>query len=990
MNYIRSFIKYFVIQAVFTLTILSQYGCVYADVYMGIVDSGYEKLVITNISDITRRLLLKAGAVYESSGNIRNVHNSDYTDGFAPNVSVIENRYKLMPQLGSSTYSKGLYFNRAKSSVTHDEEEVSSGVKKFFTLEKKVPEDFINLYNGKYCVVYGKLSENFFEVSAATQLGNEFDEAIYPKLIQSFGEIYTPPEINKKIVLLCYDIDDDLNSSSYITSYRAGAFFAGDVSYSYANSSGNNAYLLHLDTYPSMGFDKNSLCSDVSGVYSTLAHEFQHMLSFSYSYKNTYPDVPLAEDLPDTWLSEVLAESAVYVYDGPQDYRVDDYNSSSVNGTSLLGFSGTLGDYSLAYLFGQYIRVQYGSSSVYGKILGRITANADYLEVICDILNEKNGSSLSKEDLIFNFNVALHAKEKTGEFGFMGEPSFAGIENKLQAVSSEEYVELAPLASWTHYISKLEDLKYIRNAVESNPFYKIASVKKSKYIYSESQSVSSLEISAGSDVNIPPVGYSDNSVMYSAKARDKFMNYIPAESCEFKMPGIKKGVSMSADGLLTVNSEADEGKITIEAYHRTSGVYAKKEISLYKSNSIAVNQEAVGFIKPSVNYAREGQVVQLSLTSPPGKLPVEDEVSVCFGAQIFKTNNLIFTMPGETVELKADFEELQDKIYEVLSDGGNFSFLKYLTPKNLKKEDFVENSFDKPVSYKTALYKTSDEYMLYVSPDVEYNLYDILIFETPFARLEVNSSKLSKMKECTGIFMLRNSEGFILYLLNGHEPLPPDSYSNTLDFLRVTLPVEYGGGDYLVFDETRGSIAAMQVYDDTGKFISFIPSGCGVFKFVKSYEQRQEEYDENIRDILKFSLQRGIIIGQEEQKLNLLHDFDLSMLCVILFRLSGENFSENQSFSSVEWYAPYISFAAKHGLINLSEFSPYDKVNYKTYVAVVRRFIDSFNLHNGGIKQLSFPNLTSFNQIYTGSDEDPLSRLEAMVLVKFFIESVLE
>lgn len=687
MNYKRIFIKSFVFQAVFAVFaafMLPDFGLVYSDVRVGVVSPEYEKLVITNISDITRRILLKSEAVYELSGNIRNVENSDFGVGTPHRAAIIESRYRMLSK------SSGFAYPSSSNFEAYDSEAEDSGVKKFLILDKKNSEDFIKLYDGKYCEVYGKLSENFFGVSAATQLGAEFDEFIYPRLVKSFGKMYTPNEISSKIVLLCYDIDNDLGSTAHITSYRAGAFFPGDVASGYINSSGNNAWLLHLDTYPSMGFDRNRLCSNVDRVYSTLAHEFQHMLSFSHSYENTYPDAPLTEDLPDTWISEVLAEAAVYVYDGPQDYRIDDYNSSTVNGTSLIDFKGTLGDYSLAYLFGQYIRAQYGSSEVFGKILGKMTTNADYLEIICSLLNEKNGSNLSKEDLIFNFNVALQAKEKSGKFGFMGEPSFADIENKLLDIGTVDYVELAPLGSWTQRISNDQNLKFLKNSMESNPFYKIASVKNSGYIYTETQKVSSLEISAGSDVSIPPRGCSDNSVRFTAKVRDKFMNLIPSESCEFKMLGIKNGVSLSADGVLIVTAEADEGKIIIEAYHKTSAAYSRKEISLIKSNKVTVNQEVLDFVIPSVDYAREGQAVQLSIVAPPGMLPADDEVSVYCSSRVFKTNNLIFTMPGEDVELKTNFTELSSEVFRVAAQNGNLSFLKHLTPQKLRKENFEE------------------------------------------------------------------------------------------------------------------------------------------------------------------------------------------------------------------------------------------------------------------------------------------------------------
>lgn len=1000
MTILCRFTKGFIASIIFIFIILSQRNYVFAEVYKGLVVDDSDKIVITNISDISRKLILRSGSSYELRGNMKSITNTDKNPDFSSEIFITENKYKLSPPYIS--ISDSLFLdedNREDSEVGYDRtlfdnsyisEKTKIDVKEFFVLEESNPKMFRKLYSGMYCDVYGRYREDFFSVSHASQIGLEFDNFVYPKLTQNFGNIYMPKS-DEKIILLCYDIDGDLDRTSPIISYRAGAFFAGDVSYGYANSSGNNAYILHLDTYPAMGFDKNNLCSNIPGIYSTIAHEFQHMLSFSYSYKNTYPGVPFSADLLDTWISEVLSESAVAVYDGPQEYRIDDYNSSSVNGSSLIDFSGTVGDYSLAYLFGQYIRVQYGNNLIYREILRRIETDADYLQIVCDILNEKNDYLLSKEDLIFNFNVALQAKEKTGEFGFMGEPVFSKIENKLQKIESPDSVTLNSMATWVQYVSGIEDLAYFKKIVEFNPFYRIASVKQNPYTIIHPPTASSIEILSKGEVNIPPSGADDNIVAYSAVVRDQFSQVIPNVFCEFKMLGIKDGVRMSADGELTVSPEAGEDKIIISASYKN--VESRMEIQLVKSSNISVNEGIAEYVIPRLKYAREGQIVQIDIKPPNGMLLQDEKVNVHYGEKSYQTDNFIFTMPDEDVVLSAEFRPFDEVIYEKLSNNvGDFSFLKYFISDRLDERDFSIHSLELPVKHSNAVYSSSNEYLLDVSFDLEYNLYDTLIFSTPFAKVEINASMLSQNGiDDARLFMFRNNNNFIFYLFSDGNAISWDD-GNMVNPVKIIMPIDSFGYDSLMFDKYSNMAVVLQNYNYDTKSVTVIPNKCGIIDFVSVNEERQNSYNENIREYVKFNLERGIVIGQSDQALNLSHDLDISMLVTILFRISGCGSVEGEfAENSGEWYLPYINFAENHKILLPDDnFYPYDKVNYSVYKTLVKRFIKTFNLHNGGIKDFSFIDLSDYEYISADTDAATLSRLDGLVLIKELVDFILK
>jgi len=160
---------------------------------------------------------------------------------------------------------------------------------------------------------------------------------------------------------------------------------------------------------------------DVTRSYSTIVHEFQHMVNHN---RNVFVE---SGSSMKVWLNEGLSMAAEHIYEGVQTGRISFFNNSTAirDGKSLIRWEQTLADYSLNYLFLQYIRTQMGiGSSIFKEIL-LDTAN-DY-RAVENVVKKYISPSKSFGDFMTDFRIALLLKKPTGPYGFMGESCFNSV-----------------------------------------------------------------------------------------------------------------------------------------------------------------------------------------------------------------------------------------------------------------------------------------------------------------------------------------------------------------------------------------------------------------------------------------------------------------------------------------------------------------------------------------------------------------------------------
>lgn len=283
-------------------------------------------------------------------------------------------------------------------------------------------------YVGKHAQVWveSRQSATVITNDMAKNIGQEFDDHIYNLVRDNFDK---ESDINGdgKIAILYYDIQDGYSNTSKTFTY--GGYFSGN---DYENTTESNKMeVLYVDTWPCLGFDKNS--PDITRSYSTITHEFQHLVNYSASvYKNN-------NDLfyqMSSWLNEGLSQAAEHQYEGTQTSRIAYYNVSTDirDGQSVLDWKQNSASYSLSYLFVQYLRTQVEASPTGkdAKIFHEIIADpASAKEAVTHIIQKYIDPDMTLGEFMTNFRIALLLRESSGKYGFNGETGFNTIKTPL-------------------------------------------------------------------------------------------------------------------------------------------------------------------------------------------------------------------------------------------------------------------------------------------------------------------------------------------------------------------------------------------------------------------------------------------------------------------------------------------------------------------------------------------------------------------------------
>ncbi|WP_186843687.1 Ig-like domain-containing protein [Acetobacterium tundrae] len=265
----------------------------------------------------------------------------------------------------------------------------------------------------------------------ARQLGEEFDNNIYPLVRENF---YTESDVNGdgRVAILCYNIVQELNS---VDPTIGGYFSAEDL---YDTEFSNKREMFYLDTLPTMGVGDSN--PDFTIVYGLLAHEFQHMVNYNCN-------VIVEGNEQGLWLNEALSEAAGYMYEVSSDLgdetvhanRIMEYNESEAvrNGKSLFYWdnSDMIPNYALSFLFSQYLRTQADAALGSGqkvKVFHEILADPgnDY-ESVENFIQKHIDPGMTLGEFITNFRAAMVLKADSGYFGFNGEAFFDAISTPL-------------------------------------------------------------------------------------------------------------------------------------------------------------------------------------------------------------------------------------------------------------------------------------------------------------------------------------------------------------------------------------------------------------------------------------------------------------------------------------------------------------------------------------------------------------------------------
>lgn len=295
-------------------------------------------------------------------------------------------------------------------------------------LNRRTQQTMTCAYVGQYCYLWIPTNRTDL-TSAVTKAGKEFDNNIYNKLVNTFGKprfVGTTGKIN----LVFQDMGNSLLGHFVYCELLTSA----ELNYLGIDSSFYNTgdAVVHINyNWLNTG---NSANDEV--VYSTMAHEFQHLLNFSAAVETANLT------LMNTWLNEGFSgyiEDAIYPKAKETSGQIGSFNGSDLirNGQSLYNFKtnyNDIGVYGSVYYFAKYLEKIAGKSvfsdvmeywrDSYSSTLSTAEALAKSVpsSVYNDIGNSLNYSGLglsfnSKEEewmskLTLNFYMAMLANDE--------------------------------------------------------------------------------------------------------------------------------------------------------------------------------------------------------------------------------------------------------------------------------------------------------------------------------------------------------------------------------------------------------------------------------------------------------------------------------------------------------------------------------------------------------------------------------------------------
>ena len=321
-------------------------------------------------------------------------------------------------------------------------------------------------FEGESCYIWTLInedSESLMDMDEIEVFAAKFDE-LYAKQTAICGPKYdgtnrTGYEMinpNKKISVLLFDIQNDKDQGNLLGYFAPANYFVDQ------QDGKNQIELLCVDSY----FAKHE--DYAAGVYSTLVHEFNHMLNFA----NKTLKYGLSMD---TWYTEMLSMLTEDVFE--EDLDVDYANSILrrlelfVQGGYVCGFKNwpeitdtddiVYFKYSNAYAFGAFLARNYGGAKLFHEIATNEYTNE---ESIVEAVNTINGTELSFEDLLKDFCLILvnpsaesksapslykEVNKKVGDYYF----TFSKID--LNNLSLTTDVEITPITSTSRAVDYL-------------------------------------------------------------------------------------------------------------------------------------------------------------------------------------------------------------------------------------------------------------------------------------------------------------------------------------------------------------------------------------------------------------------------------------------------------------------------------------------------------------------------------------------------------
>ena len=278
---------------------------------------------------------------------------------------------------------------------------------------------------GSGCAKAKCVTQEMVDALANTFLKVGLDNDIYDWVTNIYGEEWGSDTnligANDEITILLTDIDNNNNPNSGVI----GFFWSKDNFNKTFYRSSNERVMFYIDSL--MFANESSVWSiddpTPKEVVSTLAHEFQHMISF-------YQKTALRNVAPMTWLDEMLSETTEDIvatkikHTGPRGVAYTDGSAGYANNSrgryplynanntlSLTDWTKQLADYSKVSAFGTYLIRHYGGATLLHDML-----HNDYSDegaVVSAVQKTANGANKTFGNLLAEWGEAVMLSSET-------------------------------------------------------------------------------------------------------------------------------------------------------------------------------------------------------------------------------------------------------------------------------------------------------------------------------------------------------------------------------------------------------------------------------------------------------------------------------------------------------------------------------------------------------------------------------------------------
>lgn len=420
-------------------------------------------LYVYNSSSQTKTVSLPKYSPFGESGvSAASAYSSSEENDLPAGIQAVEEDEDGNKIYRAEPRALGLYDNDAIMSVDESGNSTEYNSEKviFVSENKSGGCAATRLYKSDYCDVF---FEDSFETNGLSSVFNEdkkkeiakavakeFEETIRSYVTECVGS-YTGNDRseNGSIIILLEDIKDEYPAKNV---YTAGYYSDTENKGTY-NGNKTNIKMVHIDIYPLI-YSNGSV--NVENSYSTLAHEFTHLVETYITNNNT---ADKDESFYKYWFKEFFTlsvEGTLYPEENDvsragnldsdscvKDGAVLTYENYEVNGKDSIS-----ANYGLIYMLGKYINNltadSSGKSDVLKYILEAEKTSSNCKDAFVNGVNKKLSSNKTLSDIIEDFYLAMTLCETSGDYS-MGDEDFT--ENFKLPLSFGGSVTLKPGAA---------------------------------------------------------------------------------------------------------------------------------------------------------------------------------------------------------------------------------------------------------------------------------------------------------------------------------------------------------------------------------------------------------------------------------------------------------------------------------------------------------------------------------------------------------------